>query len=94
MIRVCEFVDHTYRLQEYFGLTPSFAHASFSGVPSGISIFLLPDVSTVIRSEELLSMLDDDEVGNTTNASVNPSNSISSVDIVMRNVYLDIMLVN
>jgi hypothetical protein len=46
---VCECVLlHTYRLHEYFGLTPSFAHASLSGVPSGISIFLLPDVSTVI----------------------------------------------
>ena len=45
----------TYRLHEYFGFTPNFAHASFSGVPSGISILLLPDVSTVIC--KLLSVL-------------------------------------
>jgi hypothetical protein len=82
---------HTYRLHEYFGLTPNFAHASLSGVPSGISIFLLPDVSTVICNEvevkELLSFfrlieLLLDELGTATNACVvRPSSTSSSVDI-------------
>ena len=92
---------HTYRLHEYFGLTPNFAHASLSGVPSGISIFLLPDVSTVICNEEdvvvegqLLSvfrliqqLLLLDELDTATNACVvRPSSTSSSVDIDISNL--------
>ena len=36
-------------MQEYFGLTPSFSHAVFNGVPSGMSIFFPFDVNTVMR---------------------------------------------
>jgi hypothetical protein len=105
--RVCVNVCcYTYRLHEYFGLTPNFAHASLSGVPSGISIFLLPDVSTVICNEEdvvvegqLLSVfrliqqqLLLDELGTTNACVVRPSSTSSSVDIDISNLDIIILL--
>ncbi len=45
-------------MHEYFGFTPSFSHAVFRGVPSGMSIFFPFDVNTVMRrGEELLDKL-------------------------------------
>jgi hypothetical protein len=82
-------------LQEYFGFTPSFSHAVFKGVPSGMSIFFPFDVNTVMRRGER-ELIDEelDELllcASLRKACVDPKSAVNnrSADIINEN--LDIL---
>ena len=68
----------TYFLQLYFGLTPSFAHAFFNGLPALKSFFFAPYVSIVIWRPVLL--LKRDVVNG-----VDTVNALAAASIAMKN---------